>query len=126
MMVVVENFRSEIAASLHDTATAFSDARDVILVVETALSSAASALDEGADVMELLSRTRIKEQREMLQPALEKMGSTRHQFRLLLAAQCAANGMNAREISELWGFSRQRAASLIKESQGMPHGASPE
>ena len=34
-----------------------------------------------------------------------------------MVAQCVDAGLSARQISELWGFSRQRAAVLVQEAR---------
>ena len=86
---------------------------------EEALVRGVAALEGGTSVMDALRATPAREERMATQEALSRLASARHHFRLLLIAACVDDGMNAREVSELWGFSRQRAQLLIQEARAM-------
>jgi hypothetical protein len=111
------NRRLALITSLRETADACGHAQRVMADVESQLRLAASRLEEGGDIGETLITSRVKELRTDMQSAMDCVETTRHQFRLNLAAHCADMGMSAREISELWGFSRQRAQVLVQESR---------
>ncbi len=49
-----------------------------------------------------------------MQHALEHFADARHQLPTLMIGECVSDGMNARELAEMWGFSRQRAQVLIQ------------
>ncbi len=86
---------------------------------EKALVRGAAALDGGTSVIDALRGTPARQERMATQEALNRLATARHHFRLLLIAACVDDGMNAREVSELWGFSRQRAQLLIQEARTM-------
>ena len=113
----VDDSRADLISTLNEAAAASSHAREVMMRVEQTLHTEANQLTQGADILETLCTPRIQELRSELNAAMEVVSSTRHQFRLALVAQCVDQGMNARQISELWGFSRQRAQALIQEAR---------
>ena len=88
-----------------------------MVMYEQALVEGAAALESGTSVMDALRATPAREEREATQEALNQLATARHHFRLLLIAACAEDGMNAREVAEFWGFSRQRAQLLIQEAR---------
>jgi len=93
---------------------------------EEALVRGVAALEGGTSVIDALRATPAREERMATQEALNRLATARHHFRLLLIAACLDDGMNAREVAELWGFSRQRAQLLIQEARAMqaPDGGS--
>jgi hypothetical protein len=111
------NRRLALIASLREAADACGHAQKVMADVESQLRLGASRLEQGEDIGETLVTSRVKELRSDMQSAMDCVEATRHQFRLNLAAHCADMGMSAREISELWGFSRQRAQVLVQEGR---------
>lgn len=113
----VGDSRADLISTLNEAAAASSDARDVMMRVEQTLHSEAIQLSRGADILETLCTPLIQELRSELNAAMEQVSSTRHQFRLAVVAQCVDQGMSARQISDLWGFSRQRAQALIQEAR---------
>ena len=100
--------RESMITAMLDLVDASADARKAMSGVERSILEGVDALVDGADVLECLCTSRVREHREDLEESLRRVTKTRHRFRLVLVAQCAGAGMNAREISELWGFSRQR------------------
>lgn len=94
-------------------------ARREMVEYEEALVRGVVALEDGTSVMDALRATPAREERMATQQALNRLATARHHFRLLLIAACVDDGMNAREVSELWGFSRQRAQLLIQEARAL-------
>ena len=92
-------------------------ARREMVEYEEALVRGVAALEGGMSVMDALRSTPAREERRATQEAMNRLATARHRFRLLLIAACVEDGMNAREVSELWGFSRQRAQLLIQEAR---------
>jgi len=90
-----------------------------MVAYEEALVRGVAALEGGTSVMDALRATPAREERMATQEAMNRLATARHHFRLLLIAACVDDGMNAREVSELWGFSRQRAQLLIQEARGL-------
>jgi hypothetical protein len=111
-----------IIAVMQDAVDASARARKAMAGVEETLVAGIGALESGADVIETLVTSRVRAHREELTAALQEVERTRHQFRLVLVAECQASGMSVREIAELWGFSRQRAAQLIQETTHLTGG----
>jgi len=116
----VPDAHGDVATAIRDLTAALARARSVMRTVEVSLADAARELDSGAHVTETFSTPRVSELRSELNSALDDLAATRHRFRLALVSECAGSGMNAREVSELWGFSRQRAAQLIQETRRPP------
>lgn len=113
----VDDSRTDLIATLNEAAAASSEAREVMMRVERTLHSEAMQLSQGADILETLCTPLIQELRSELNTAMEQVSDTRHNFRLAVVAQCVDQGMSARQISDLWGFSRQRAQALIQEAR---------
>ena len=86
---------------------------------EEVLVRGATALEGGTSVIDALRATPAREERMATQEALNRLATARHRFRLLLIAACVDDGMNAREVADLWGFSRQRAQLLIQEARAI-------
>ena len=86
---------------------------------EEVLVRGAAALEGGTSVIDALRATPAREERMATQEALNRLATARHRFRLLLIAACVDDGMNAREVADLWGFSRQRAQLLIQEARAI-------
>ena len=83
-------------------------------------------LEQGGTPMQNLRTPQTKVQRTSVQTAMEQFSEARHRFRMLMISECVNDGMKARELSEMWGFSRQRASKLIGESRCLePAGAQP-
>lgn len=86
---------------------------------EEVLVRGATALEGGTSVIDALRATPAREERMATQEALNRLATARHRFRLLLIAACVDDGMNAREVADLWGFSRQRAQLLNQEARAI-------
>ena len=84
--------------------------------LEYTLFEGKAKLDAGVGVLDALFAVPVSQQRDEMQGVLDRFHTARHQFRLLMVAECASTGMNARQVGELWGFSRQRAHLLIQEA----------
>jgi len=106
-----------VIAALREVAAASAVARQAMGRAEEGILAGVRRLEAGADVMETLGKSQVREHRAVLDTALHQVVSARHRFRLVLVAECVSAGMSAREISELWGFSRQRAAILVQEAR---------
>ena len=106
---------SKLISAMREAVDASANVRDGMITVERSLLEGINDLEGGAGVMETLTTSRVKELRLELQAALDLVTRTRHEFRLALVSECVANGLSTHEISELWGFSRQRAALLVHE-----------
>ena len=91
-------------------------ARLVMAGLEDTLFEGKAKLDAGVGVLDALFAVPVSQQRDEMQGVLDRFHTARHQFRLLMVAECASTGMNARQVGELWGFSRQRAHLLIQEA----------
>ncbi len=55
--------------------------------------------------------------RQRTSDAISEFESSRHRFRLALVAVAVAEGLNARQVGEAFGFSRQLASQYIKEAR---------
>ena len=113
----VQRAREELAGAITDAADAMAAAREVMVGFEQTLRTGAAAITEDADIGAVLGGARVREFREELKDVLDRLSVTRHKARVLLVAELDARQMNAREISELWGFSRQRAGQLLQEAR---------
>jgi hypothetical protein len=109
--------KENVIATLRDVAAASARARAAMGDAERGILEGVRRLEGGADVLETLSRSQVRAHREELEEALRLVVTSRHRFRVVMVAQCVEAGMNARQISELWGFSRQRAAVLVQEAR---------
>ncbi len=116
----VQPSREDLAAAITDAADAMTDAREVMVGFERTLRSGAAAIVEGADIGAVLAEAKVREFREELKDVLDRVSVTRHKARVLLVAELDSRHVNAREISELWGFSRQRAGQLLQEARDLP------
>ncbi len=108
-------------ATLREVAAASARARAAMSEAEQGILEGVRRLEAGADVMETLSTSRVRTHREDLEAALRLVVTSRHRFRVVMVAQCVEAGMSARQIAELWGFSRQRAAVLVQEAREYLH-----
>jgi len=109
--------KESVIATLRDVAAASARARSAMSHAEQGILEGIRRLEEGGEILETLGRSQIREHREDLEEALRLVVSSRHRFRVVMVAQCVEAGMSARQISELWGFSRQRAAVLVQEAR---------
>ena len=109
--------KDAVIATLRDVAAASARARAAMSQAEQGILEGVRRLEEGADVMETLGGSQVREHREELEAALRLVMTSRQKFRVVMVAQCVEAGLNARQISELWGFSRQRAAVLVQEAR---------
>jgi len=91
--------------------------RDALTHAEEGLLKGIAVLEHGGTPMQNLRTPQTKVQRTSVQTAVEQFSEARHRFRMLMIAECVNDGMKARELSEMWGFSRQRASKLIGESR---------
>ena len=96
---------------------ASAELRSTLLHAEEGLLKGIAALERGGTPMENLRTPQTKVQRTSVQSAMERFADARHRFRMLMIGECVHDGMKARELSEMWGFSRQRASKLIGESR---------
>ena len=94
---------------------ASSELREVLASVEVGLLKGIGILENGGTPMDNLRTPLTRRQRTTMQAALDQFTDARHRYRTLMMAECVDDGMKARELSELWGFSRQRASLLIQE-----------
>jgi hypothetical protein len=76
-----------------------------------------------ADIVRVLPAST---QRHITQDAFDRSTAARHRLRLLVMEACMADGLNPREIAEIWGISRQRADRFVQEiKRNGPDGAVP-
>ena len=66
------------------------------------------------DILVVLPASRF---RQSTNSAISEFESTRHRFRLALTAVALDRGLNARQIGEAFGFSRQLASQYVKEAR---------
>jgi len=105
---------------------ASTELRLVLAHAEEGLLKGIAVLEQGGTPMQNLRTPQTKMQRTSVQAAMEHFSDARHRFRMLMISECVTDGMRARELSEMWGFSRQRASKLIGESRCMaPAGREP-
>jgi len=109
--------KDSVIATLRDVAAASARARAAMSEAEGDILEGVRRLEAGAGVMETLSTSGVRAHREDLEAALRLVVTARHRFRVVMVAQCVEANMSARQISELWGFSRQRAAVLVQEAR---------
>ena len=103
---------------------ASAELRGALVHAEEGLLKGVDVLERGGTPMQNLRTPQTKMQRTSVQSAMEQFTEARHRFRMLMISECVNDGMKARELSEMWGFSRQRAAKLIGESRELePAGA---
>jgi hypothetical protein len=112
----VSDSLEHVQSALREYREASAHARAVMLDVEETLLEGGKQLDNGMAVLDALFSVPVSKQREEMQGVLDRFHTARHHVRLLMVAECVASGMNARQISEMWGFSRQRAHLLIQEA----------
>lgn len=94
---------------------ASAELREVLASVEVGLLKGIDALEAGGTPMDNLRTPLTRRQRLTMQTTLDQFTDARHRYRTVMMTQCVNDGMKARELSELWGFSRQRASLLIQE-----------
>jgi hypothetical protein len=109
--------QAQVARAMRELVEANREAREALLKSELLLIRNLNAWESGIGVIEMMRTSNASAQREFTNQPISKQTSLRHQLRLLLIRECDAQGMVAREISEIWGFSRQRAAQLIAEAR---------
>jgi len=109
--------KDSVIATLRDVAAASARARAAMIHAERGILDGVRRLEADADVMETLGTSQLRAHREELEAALRLVVTSRQRFRVVMVAQCVEAGMSARQISELWGFSRQRAAVLVQEAR---------
>lgn len=107
---------THVQVALLELVDASRQARTVLVGLEDALLEGKARLEAGVGVLDALFAVPVSQQRDEMQGVLDRFHTARHQFRLLLVAECASSGMNARQVGEVWGFSRQRAHLLIQEA----------
>ena len=101
--------------------------RRALTHAEEGLLKGIAVLEQGGTPMQNLRTPQTKMQRTSVQTAMEQFSEARHRFRMRMISECVNDGMKARELSEMWGFSRQRASKLIGESRCLePAGTQPE
>ena len=96
---------------------ASAELRHALVHAEEGLLKGIDVLEQGGTPMQNLRTPQTKMQRTSVQTAMEQFSEARHRFRMLMISECVKDGMKARELSEMWGFSRQRASKLIGESR---------
>jgi len=107
---------NHVQGALIEFVDASSQVRSVLAGLEDTLLEGKAKLEAGVGVLDALFAVPVSRQRDEMQGVLDRFHTARHQFRLLMVAECASSGMNARQVGELWGFSRQRAHLLIQEA----------
>ena len=112
--------KETVIATLRDVAAASVRARAAMSQAERGILEGVHRLEAGAEVMEALGGSQVREHREELEAALRLVVSSRQRFRVVMVAQCVEAGLSAREIAELWGFSRQRRGRPRPGCPGVP------
>jgi len=92
--------------------------REVLASTEVELLKGIDVLEQGGTPMENLRTPATSRHRSSLQSTVEQFTEARHEYRMVMIGECIKDGMKARELSEMWGFSRQRASKLINEIVG--------
>ena len=109
--------KEDVIATLREVRRASARARAAMSQAERGILEGVRRLEDGAEVLETLVGSQVRAHRADLEEALQLVVASRHRFRVVMVAQCVEAGMSARQISELWGFSRQRAAVLVQEAR---------
>ncbi len=115
----VQDDEAGLLAAALEAADACASVKDAIGNIEQALRRGADLLSEGGVLSDAVRLADVKDLRADFEAAMTDLVDTRHRFRLHVIAACCAEGMCAREIAEIWGFSRQRASALIQEARGL-------
>ncbi len=111
--------RESVIAAWLDVVDACANVREAMSSVERSILGGVESLRLGADVLEALSATGVKERREDLDETWRLLAITRHRFRVLLVAHCLANDMDPREISRVWGIDREDVDTLVHEARDL-------
>jgi len=80
-------------------------------------------LDRGADMRTILEVIDAGSARQELSDALDELERSRHEVKLIIAAEGLRQGMSIGEIGRAWGVSRQLAARYAKEARQRASGA---
>ena len=74
-------------------------------------------LKSGADMGKALTEADVAQARSTLADALSTFEADRHRTRSLIIAVQVEEGMNIKQIAQVWGISRQLAGRFLKEVQ---------
>jgi len=97
--------------------------RDAALRLRDVLDADVAGYEDGmATVLagrsrEILVPTAAGQIRQVVSDAIGAFEAARHRFRLALVVVAVDNGMNAREIGDAFGFSRQLASRYLREAR---------
>lgn len=121
----MDESQAQVVSALREFVAANRAAREAMEQGEAVVMRGIEEIERGGSVVEALRAAPASEQRLSTKRALERLSVARHKVRLLLVAECTSDGMVGREIADLWGFSRQRAAKFVLESREVESGRLP-
>jgi predicted transcriptional regulator len=121
----MDDSHDDVIAATRDFIEASVELREVLAFIEVGLLKGIEVLERGGTPMDNLRTPFTARQRSSMQSALDHLAGARHTYRSLMIAECVKDGMKARELSETWGFSRQRASKLIQEANGQADADTP-
>ena len=98
---------------------ASTNTRESMCTVEASILDGVEALRADRDVLDSLSATRVKEQREDLDETWNVFAGTRRRFRVLLVAHCLVSGIDPMEALRTWGFTRGDVDELIQDARDL-------
>jgi hypothetical protein len=105
----------DIGAALREVIRCSEVARRELEATEDALRHALAYVEEGGSVTAGLRSFPVATRREATQSGIEQMVKSRHDLRLAVIALATADGIGPRELSEIWGVSRQRIDQYLQE-----------
>ncbi len=108
---------SQVSRSLEETADAVAVAVKALKNFEDVLRGILREAETQSDLLSVILSVHPSDQREEVNDALIVMEKTRHQLRSRIFALGLDRGMTMSELGRAWGFSRQFAARLAKESE---------
>ncbi len=97
--------RDDVIRTTREFIDASAELRHALNRAEEGLLKGIAVLEQGGTPMQNLRTPQTKVQRTSVQSAMEHFSEARHRFRMLMIAECVNDGMKARELSEMWGFS---------------------
>ena len=118
----MEQSQERIAETIRELIEASREAREALALGERTLNRSLHQLEQGSRITDILRASPARTQRELTSQTLSRHASLRHRLRLITIRECDKEGMVAREVSEIWGFSRQRASQFIVEARRLPPG----
>jgi hypothetical protein len=113
----MDESQAQVVSALREFVAANRAAREAMEQGEAVVMMGIEEIERGGSVVDALRAAPASDQRLSTKRTLERLSVARHKVRLLLVAECTSDGMVGREIADLWGFSRQRAAKFVLESR---------